>query len=78
MRHSGNLGTYQGSGSFVSRAGGRYKTRFLLLWFEYERSTHTIHVWNAWFSAGGTVLGGGGGFRRWGLAGRSRSLGVCI
>jgi hypothetical protein len=32
-------------------------------------------VLNAWFPAGGAILGGSGYFRRWGLAGGSGSLG---
>jgi hypothetical protein len=33
-------------------------------------------VFNAWFPAGGTILGGPGNFSRWGLVGESRSLGA--
>jgi hypothetical protein len=46
-----------------------------MLWSEFKRSPQTP-VLNAWSLAGGTILGGGGNFRRWGLAGRTRSLGV--
>jgi hypothetical protein len=41
------------------------------LWLEAEMPPTNLCVENL-FSAGGTILGGGGNFRRWSLAGGSR------
>jgi hypothetical protein len=46
----------------------------VMIW--YEMYPQKAHVWKDWFPAGGAILGGSGNFRRWDLAGGSRSLEV--
>jgi hypothetical protein len=46
-----------------------------VLCFEYEMPPQA-HVLNFWYSAGVTIFGGPGNFKRWDLTGGSRSLGV--